>query len=50
MPASPGQTQSIRISISNLNPCFIADLVKSIENKILNQKLQMIPRWNPWNG
>jgi hypothetical protein len=37
-------------SFSNfdLNPCLVADLVKSIENKLLNQKLQVIPRWNPW--
>jgi hypothetical protein len=37
------------ISNSILNPCLVADLVKSIKNRILNQKLQMIPRWNPWN-
>jgi hypothetical protein len=48
-PDRPWSIQSNRFQISNLNPCLVADLVKSIENKLLNQKLQMIPRWNPWN-
>jgi hypothetical protein len=46
-PASPWSNPVKSNSNSNLNSCFVADLVKSIENKILNQKLQMIPRWNP---
>jgi hypothetical protein len=45
--AHPRSIQSKSISNSNSNPCFVADLVKSIENKILSQKLQIIPRWNP---
>jgi hypothetical protein len=45
--AHPRSIQSKSVSNSNSNPCFVADLVKSIENKILGQKLQIIPRWNP---
>jgi hypothetical protein len=48
-PASPQSNRVKSISNSNLNPCFVADLVKSIVNKILNQNLQMIPCWNPWD-
>jgi hypothetical protein len=32
---------------SNSNLRIVTDLVKSIENKILSQKLQIIPCWNP---
>jgi hypothetical protein len=47
-PVSPPQSnQSKTLLNSNSNPCFVADLVKSLENRILGQKLQIIPRWNP---
>jgi hypothetical protein len=43
----PSQTSQNSFQISNSNLRFDVDLVKSIENKILSQKLQKIPRWNP---
>jgi hypothetical protein len=47
-PVSPPQSnQSKLVSNSNSNLRFDTDIVKSIENKILGQKLQIIPRWNP---
>jgi hypothetical protein len=45
--ALPRSIQSKSISNSNSNFSLLLHLVKSIENKILGQKLQIIPRWNP---